>query len=214
MIRSGDIDIDLPDRIAALAVLKHTPASIKSTVGPYTRHNSGIYVTDIPINPITGFAAIDHKTAEERDYVKIDLLNMSVYQQVRDEAHLIALVEKEPLWEKLYDKEFCQQLTHIGNHHHTLLKMPEKVNSIPRLAMFISIIRPGKSHLVGLPWGEVAKTIWDKTSEGYSFKKSHGIAYSHLIVLNMNLLVEKIENEETDSVTDDPEDTLRDFESD
>jgi hypothetical protein len=66
--------------------------------------------------------------------------------------------------------------------------MPEAVNTIPRMAMFLAIIRPAKRHLIGLPWSEVAKTIWDRTDEGYQFKKSHAVAYAHLVVVNMNLL--------------------------
>ena len=54
--------------------------------------------------------------------------------------------------------------------------MPEPINTIPRLAMFLAIIRPGKKHLIGLPWAEVAKTVWDKGTDGYTFKKSHFFA--------------------------------------
>ena len=67
-------------------------------------------------------------------------------------------------------------------------KMPEPINSIPRLAMFLAIIRPSKKHLIGLPWKEVAKTVWDKDSDGYQFKKSHSIGYAHLVIVHMNLL--------------------------
>jgi DNA polymerase III alpha subunit len=68
--------------------------------------------------------------------------------------------------------------------------MPEPVNSIPRLAMFLALIRPAKKHLIGEAWSEVTKTIWDKNTDGYSFKKSHAIAYAHLVVVHMNLLEE------------------------
>jgi hypothetical protein len=66
--------------------------------------------------------------------------------------------------------------------------MPESIDSITRLAMFLAIIRPAKKHLIGLPWVEVNKTVWDKNDDGYSFKKSHAIAYAHLVVVHMNLL--------------------------
>jgi len=52
-------------------------------------------------------------------------------------------------------------------------------------------MRPAKKHLQGLTWKEVAKTVWDKDSDGYSFKKSHAIAYAQLVVVHMNLLQEK-----------------------
>ena len=68
--------------------------------------------------------------------------------------------------------------------------MPEPINSIPRLAMMLAIIRPSKKHLIGLPWIEVNKTVWDKTEDGYSFKKAHGVAYAQLVAVNMNLIEE------------------------
>jgi hypothetical protein len=66
--------------------------------------------------------------------------------------------------------------------------MPEAVNTIPRMAMFLAIIRPGKRHLIGLPWAEAANTIWDKTEDGYVFKKAHAVGYAHLVVVHMNLI--------------------------
>jgi hypothetical protein len=54
--------------------------------------------------------------------------------------------------------------------------------------MFLAVIRPGKKHLIGLPWKEVAKTVWDKGTDGYIFKRSHSCAYSQLVVVHMNLL--------------------------
>jgi hypothetical protein len=80
---------------------------------------------------------------------------------------------------------------HIGNHHSVLMSMPEPVDSIPRMAMFLAIIRPAKRHLIGSSWAEVAKTIWDAEEEGYAFKKSHAVAYAHLVCAHINLLCEQ-----------------------
>ena len=181
-----DIDIDFSDRNTALSYLKHIPATIISN-DKISKHNTGVYVTPIPSDPITGNASIDYKQAEERGYFKFDFLNVSVYQQVKSEEHLIKLMQ-EPDWCKLYDEEICKKLIHVGNHYQTLLAMPEPVDSIPRLAMFLAVIRPGKKHLIGKPWVEVAKTVWDKTDDGYSFKMAHSISYSQLVVVHMNLL--------------------------
>jgi hypothetical protein len=184
----SDVDIDFGDRTLALGLLKHTPASINRD-GTWVNHNSGVYVTDIPQDPFTGRASLDYKVAEDRGYMKLDLLNVSLYTQIKSEQHLTELIAQEPEWDRLYDPEFCGKLIHIGNHYKTLLQFPEAVNSIPRLMMFLAVIRPAKRHLIGLPWSEVAKTIWDKTDDGqYAFKKSHSCAYSHLVVVNMNLL--------------------------
>jgi hypothetical protein len=189
---NSDIDLDFGDRDLALSHLRHIPAS-QHRDGRLGYHASGIYVTDIPRDPLTGLAAIEYKQAEARGYVKLDFLNVNLYQQVRDQQHLSALLELEPDWAMLLDPKFCGQLSHIGNHYDTLISMPESVNSIPRLAMFLAVIRPAKRNLIGKPWATVAKTIWDRpTDDSYFWKKSHAVAYSHLVVVHMNLLVEQV----------------------
>jgi len=62
------------------------------------------------------------------------------------------------------------------------------VDTIPRLAMFLAVIRPAKRHLMGQSWAEVAKTVWDRTEDVYYFKKAHAISYAYLVVVNMNLI--------------------------
>ena len=187
----SDIDIDFGDRDNALKFLKHTPAGIIRD-NKLVKHNTGIYVIDIPTDPFTGVATIDHKVAEDWGYMKLDFLNVSLYTQIKNEQHLTDLMAQEPLWDLLLDPEFCSLLIHIGSHHDLLLKCPEPVNSIPRMAMFLALIRPGKRHLVGKTWREIAETVWDTTEEGYSFKKAHGVAYAHLVVVHMNLICEQI----------------------
>ena len=183
----SDIDIDFGDRTQALKLLKHTPASINRD-GTWVPHNTGVYFTDIPQDPFTGRASIDYESAEDRGYMKLDFLNVSLYTQIKSEEHLVQLMNQEPEWDKLYDPEFCSKLIHVGNHYDLLIKCPEAVNTIPRMAMFLALIRPGKRHLAGKPWREVAETVWDKDDEGYAFKKAHGVAYAHLVAVNMNLL--------------------------
>lgn len=184
----SDIDIDFGDRNQILSLLKHTPASIIRNE-KLTKHNTGVYFTDIPVDPYTGQASLDYQLAEDRGYLKLDFLNVNLYQQVTNEEHLAQLMQQEPDWTKLYDTTFCEQLIHIGSHYNTLTKMPEAINSIPRMAMFLSVIRPAKRHLIGLPWAEVAKTVFEKPQDdGYYFKKAHAISYAHLVVVHMNLL--------------------------
>jgi len=185
----SDIDIDFSDRQQVLDLLNVTPASIIRD-GKLTRHNTGVYATDIPVDPFSGSASLDYQAAEERGYMKLDLLNVHVYKQVKSEEHLIKLMQA-PDWTKLYDPAICAQLIHINNHYDTLLKMPEPVDSITRLAMFLAVIRPAKRHLIGKTWKEVAETVWDKVEGEYSFKKSHSVAYSQLVVINMNLIAEQ-----------------------
>jgi len=186
----SDIDIDLADREQVLRLLDVTPASIIRD-GKLTRHNTGVYATDIPVDPFSGSASLDYQAAEERGYMKLDLLNVHVYKQVKSEEHLVKLMQ-DPDWTKLYDPEICAQLIHINNHYDTLLKMPEPVDTIPRLAMFLAVIRPAKRHRIGKTWKEIAKTVWDKVDGEYAFKAAHAIAYSQLVVVNLNLLCEQV----------------------
>lgn len=186
----SDIDIDFGNRDSALALIRHTPATIVRDTGP-VKHNTGVYVTDIPVDPFLSSASIDHKAAELRGYIKLDFLNVGIYSQVQSEQHLAELMDREPEWDKLYDPTFCGQLIHIGNHYDTLIKMPEAVNTIGRMAMFLAVIRPGKRHLIGKTWKEVAGSVWDKPEDdSYYFKKSHSVAYAHLVVVHMNLLTD------------------------
>jgi hypothetical protein len=187
----SDIDIDFADRQQVLAVLDVIPAS-QLRDGKLVRHNTGVYATQIPVDPFSGGASLDYETAEQRGYIKLDLLNVHVYRQVKNEQHLTQLMQ-EPNWAKLYDAGICAQLIHINQHYDTLLKMPEPVDSIARLAMFLAVIRPAKRHLIGLSWAEVAKTIWDKPNDGsYYFKRSHSVSYAQLVVVNLNLLCEQV----------------------
>ena len=191
----SDIDIDLGDRDLILEKINHIPAAMyNAKVSKQINHQSttrkhatGIYVTEIPYDPVSDMASIDYEYAEERGYMKIDMLNVHVYKNVRDENHLAELM-CEPDWSQLNDVNFVKQLIHISNHYSTLQSMPEPVNSIPRLAMFLALIRPGKKHLIGKSWAEVSQTIWWREEGTYSFKKSHAIAYAHLVVVHMNLL--------------------------
>jgi len=185
---TSDVDIDFGDRSKILSKIQHIPASMLQN-NELIMHKTGVYVTDIPQDLETGYAAIEYRAAEQRGYFKLDLLNVNLYKQIRDRAHLNELMNREPDWLKLYDQGFFEQLTHLGNHYKTLVAMPEPIDSIDKIAMFLAIIRPGKRHLIGLPWNRVKETIWDKT-ELYSFKRSHGIAYAHLVVVNMNLLLD------------------------
>lgn len=185
----SDIDIDLGNRDALLALIDHVPAAMRN-VTPIRKHPSGIYVTDIPYDPVNDMAALDYAEAEKRGYFKIDLLNVHVYEHVRDEEHLVSLM-REPDWSMLKSKRVVEELIHLNNSFYAIQRMPEPINSITRLAMFLAVIRPAKKHLQGLTWKEISETVWDKDNTGYSFKKSHAIAYAQLVVVHMNLLREQ-----------------------
>ena len=189
---SADIDIDLADRDQLLRLIQAVPAR-QVNQGQVRRHNSGIYVTDIPLDPVNACAAIDYETAEQLGYFKIDLLNMSVYQLIKSPEHYEQMLAKTPLWSRLWtDPEWASQLVHVGNYIELLKSM--RPDTIPRMAAFISIIRPGKAHLQNKPWDEVFNSVWDgDASRGFVFKHAHAIGYAALVALHMNLLSQDAE---------------------
>jgi hypothetical protein len=189
---SADIDIDFADRESILKLIDSVPAR-QLHQGQVRRHNSGVYVTDIPYDPIHQCAAIDYETAEQRGYFKIDFLNMTVYNLVKSPEHYDRMLSQEPPWSRLWtDSAWASQLAHIGNYTGLLATM--RPDSIPRMAAFISIIRPGKAHLQNQPWAEVFESVWNgDDSKGYIFKKAHSLSYAALVALHMNLLNQPVE---------------------
>jgi hypothetical protein len=191
---SADIDIDLADRDQLLQLIQVTPAR-QLHQGQVRRHNSGVYPTAIPRDPVNACAAIDYETAEKLGYFKIDLLNMSVYQLIQSPEHYEAMLSQEPNWSRLWtDPEWASQLVHVGNYVELLQSM--RPDSVPRMAAFISIIRPGKAHLQNRPWTEVFESVWDgDDSKGFVFKHAHAIGYAALVALHMNLLSQPVAQE-------------------
>jgi len=184
---SADIDIDLADREQVLKLIGAIPAR-QLHQGQVRIHNSGVYATDIPYDPVNACAAIDYEQAEQFGYFKIDLLNMSVYRLIKSPEHYQTMLTMEPTWSRLWtDAEWAKQLVHIGNY--TTLLQSMKPDSVPRMAAFISIIRPGKAHLQNRPWSEVFESVWDgDESKGFVFKHAHAVGYAALVALHMNLL--------------------------
>jgi DNA polymerase III alpha subunit len=185
-----DIDLDFADRKVALSKLKHITAIIDSA-GVIKKHNSGVYCQAIPHNPVTGASTIDYKSADARGYFKIDFLNVSVYEGVRDKAHLLQLMEIEPIWELLLEDDFTQNLFHVNGHGSILREMKPK--SIEELAAVLAVIRPAKRFLIGKDWPTVLSEVWTRPEDNsYYFKKSHAVAYSVAIIVQMNLICEQI----------------------
>lgn len=182
-----DIDIDFQNRDEILSRLKHRSAKLETD----KKHATGVYVTEIPHNPIDGRSTIDYKTAEMRGYFKIDFLNVSIYENVKSEQHLDQLMNKEPIWELLEHAEFADQVFHLNGQHSIL--MATKPKNVFQLAAVLAMIRPAKRHLIGKDWDSVMKEVWVKpNSDEYYFKKAHSFSYAMAVVVHMNLLCEQL----------------------
>jgi hypothetical protein len=181
-----DIDIDFADRTLILDKLKHRVAKLDSN----KKHNTGVYVTEIPHNPIDNLSTIDYKTAEERGYFKLDFLNVSIYKDIQSEEHLIALIKKEPIWELLLEDQFVDLLFHLSGHGDVLKKTCP--TSVEQLAAVLAMIRPAKRYLIGKNWTTIMNEVWTKPeTDEYFFKKAHAISYAVAVVVHMNLLCEQ-----------------------
>jgi hypothetical protein len=181
-----DIDIDFADRNILLEKIQHRIARMNED----KKHNTGIYATEIPHNPVDNLSTLDYKTAEDRGYFKLDFLNVSIYKDVRNEAHLKELMEKEPLWELLEQKDFVDLVFHLSGHSSLLKQL--KPTSVSQLAATLAIIRPAKRHLADKDWQTIMNEVWIKPTNGeYYFKKAHAVSYAMACVVHMNLICEK-----------------------
>ena len=191
---TGDVDIDFANRTDAISLLEHIPASIikNSTI---ERHNTGVYFHAVPIDPVSRLASLHYKQAEANGWFKVDLLNVGIYELIRDEQHLINLMQQPLDWQLLEYPEFTSQLIHLGNHAELTAKL--KPCSIPDIATILALIRPGKRYLVDRCLADgfqsIQRELWEPLTDGsYSFRKSHSVSYAMLVKVHANLLVENI----------------------
>jgi len=188
-----DIDIDFSDRDKALELFKHVKAS-RSDESHLVKHNTGVYFHEVSIDPILNLCSIPYDQAEKNGYFKIDFLNVGIYKNVKNEEHLLQLMDREPLWDLLEDDSFTDLLFHVNGHGKILKEM--KPASVEQLAAVLAIIRPAKRYLVGKSWDEIFDQVWKKPeNDEYYFKKSHATAYAMAIVVQMNLICEQISYE-------------------
>jgi DNA polymerase III alpha subunit len=154
------------------------------------KHNTGVYATEIPHNPVDNLSTIEHKTAEERGYFKLDFLNVSIYKDVKDEAHLQELMERKPIWQLLEHKDFVDKVFHLSGHDSLLKQL--KPSSVDQLAATLAIIRPAKRYLANESWEKIMEEVWIKPTNGdYFFKKAHAFAYAMSVIVHMNMLCEE-----------------------
>jgi len=185
-----DIDIDFVDRDRALKLFRYKVAS-RLDDGNLVKHNTGIYLHQVPIDLKTGLCKIPYEQAEEKGFFKIDFLNVGIYKGIRDEHHLNELMNREPLWDLLQQQEFVDLLFHLNGHGDILKKTCP--TSVEQLSAVLAMIRPAKRYLIGKDWTIIMKEIWTKpTNDDYYFKKSHATAYAMAIVVQMNLICEQI----------------------
>ena len=182
-----DIDIDFADRSVLLDKIEHRVAKLDTG----KKHNTGVYVTECPHNPVDNLSTIDYKTAEDRGYFKLDFLNVSIYNDIIDNEHLQLLMNKEPEWSLLQHDDFVDLIFHISGHGEILRKT--NPTNVEQLAAVLAMIRPAKRHLVNETWQTILENVWVAPTDGsYYFKKAHAISYAMACVVHMNLVCEQL----------------------
>lgn len=151
-------------------------------------HPSAFFLEFVPVDPLTGNAAIDHKYAEAQGFMKVDLLSNTTYDSFRSKKEVLMSLEKEPDWSMLEDREFVETLPHLGKHFEIVQRLEPR--SIEDIADVLALIRPGKTHLIDAYQrnkADVRVNLYKRPNDGQMyFKKSHAISYAAMIVCTMN----------------------------
>lgn len=187
-----DIDIDVFDRNAALSGLNYVKASMVMK-GELKKHPTGAFFQRMPIDPVSGLAVFpsgkkSDDIADLMGFYKIDMIPNSAYQYVKSPDHLDNLLKQKIDWSLFLREDVVTKLQHINSHFNIVDAYEPK--SIEELACIIAIIRPGKRHLLGLPWEDVKPEIWKREDEQYTFKKSHAIAFAMMITVQLKSMIE------------------------
>jgi DNA polymerase III alpha subunit len=186
-----DVDIDVGPTFKPE---KHFPLWVKACVlkdGKLSAHPCGVYPQAMARDPLTGMAAVPYDDAEELGYLKVDFLHLNVYQYFSTRAEIDALLKIEPDWTLLQLPSTWPKLFQLSKHGDLLGDLKPK--GIMDVADLMALIRPGKKNLAGLYKKEkeaCRRLLYAKDDSGYSFKKSHALAYSYVVLLQLHLIAQ------------------------
>jgi DNA polymerase III alpha subunit len=183
-----DIDIDTAITFNPSKIFGWTRASVVKD-GHLQPHPCGYYPQNIPKDFATNISAIPYAEAEELGYYKIDFLHLNVYSHFQNRKQLDEMLSKEPDWKLLLIPSEQTKLFQLSKHGETLDIV--KPTNIEELADVLALIRPGKKSLLKLYLTNKQATrslLYAKDENGYSFKKSHALAYAHVIWLQLHLI--------------------------
>lgn len=141
------------------------------------------------VDPVTGLAAVPYDQAEDFGYLKVDFLHLSVYQHFKSRSEIEELVKKEPDWKLLLLPSVQEKLFQLSKHGEIISDL--KPSSIMEIADIMALIRPGKRNYLGLYKKDrvmARRILYAKDESGYSFKKSHALAYSYVVQLQLHLI--------------------------
>ena len=183
-----DIDIDLAPNVDIPKMFRNIIPASRVEGGELKQHPVGYYFQDIPVDIVTGFAAIPYDHTEDFGYYKIDMLTVNLLQHFDSKAEMRKLQKVEPDWDLLLDAEVVKELFHLGKHADVLAKV--KPRSIQALADVFALIRPNKRGLldkyIKAPDKYRTEIFTKRAPE--DMRKAHAIPYALLIVLQLHLI--------------------------
>lgn len=185
-----DVDMDFPSDFDPLDYFKQAVRASMVKEGKLIKHPAGAYLQRIPVDKVTGLAAIPYKEAEDIGYFKVDFLHLSLLDNFESKEQIRKLSRLPPDWSLLEDEEVVKKLFQLHSHYTLVSKV--KPRSVIELADCTALIRPGKRFLLDAYLKDrnvVRQELYRKPDDGkYYFKKSHAVAYALTIVIQLHLI--------------------------
>lgn len=186
------MDVDL-DCAASVDPLKIFERSVKASMYQNKKllsHPCGVYLQDVPTDPISGLAAAPYEIAESLGCFKIDFLHNRVYDNFASREDIRELLKYDPDWTLLQVPSVVSQLYQLNKQLEILQQT--KPDSVITLADTLALIRPQKRFMLKkyLENPDKIRPMLYAQGEagGYAFKKAHAIAYALVNVLQLHLI--------------------------
>jgi DNA polymerase III alpha subunit len=187
-----DIDLDFPTTFNPPDIFKQAVSASMVQKRELVKHTCGYYLQEMPVDKVSGLAAIPYEDAEDLGYFKFDFLHLSLLDHFSSKEEIRTLMKLDPDWSLLLDEECVVKLFQLGKHY-TLLQQV-RPTSVIELADCVALIRPGKRQLLSEYLHNKEQTrpkLYRQEGDSKaSFKRSHAIAYSLTIVLQLHLIAQ------------------------
>lgn len=186
-----DIDIDFKSDFDPLTIFNQAVRASMVQNNELKKHPCGIYLQNIPQDPLTKLSAIPYKESNSLGYFKIDCLHLNILEHFENKQQIRDLLYTEPDWTMMQDPNVIVKLFHLSKWPMVIdIVKPQTIEDV---ADCLALIRPKKQHLLqkyNTQNKEQLRQELYKQEQGdkTSFKKGHAIAYALVIVLQLHLI--------------------------
>lgn len=190
-----DIDIDVNSNFKPSS--QWVKASINNE-GKLTPHNSGYYTYSIPnLYPFVKLSLLSYDVLDNYGIDKVDFLKNNFYNNFKFQYEIDDLYNSPVPWANLSNKELVSNLSHVSGYYDQLQKF--NISSLDDMADFLSLLRPGKCHLISSYLSDIilkekvrTEMLYSHT-DSYYYKKSHAYAYALLVSIQIVYYSRKLE---------------------